>query len=96
MIVFCASYDAEYGHSPEILARAYQLQDYPLQSQALRDLTATGELASIGKNKPLIGDVKNHRLRLCVVRIMNKLQGHDVIARSPVRLLLMFPSRFAG
>jgi predicted acyltransferase (DUF342 family) len=80
MIVICASYDAEYGHSPEMLTRACLLQDYRLQPQALQGLTAVGELAAIGENKTLIGDVKNHRLRFCVVRVLNKLQCHDIIA----------------
>ncbi|HCF1504394.1 TPA: hypothetical protein NIB30_004212 [Pseudomonas aeruginosa] len=39
-----------------------------------------GELTAIEYNEPLVGDVKNHRLRFGVVRILNEFKGHDVIA----------------
>ena len=43
-------------------------------------VTAVGELAAIEDNKTQIGNVKNHRLRFRIVRVLNELEGHDVIA----------------
>lgn len=43
-------------------------------------LTAVGELATVDDKKAPVADVENNRLRFCVIRVLDELEGHDIVA----------------
>jgi hypothetical protein len=46
-------------------------------------ITAVGELAAIDDKKALVGDVEDNRLCFGVIRVLDELEGHDVVALEP-------------
>jgi hypothetical protein len=58
-------------------------------------VAAVGELAAVEDKKAPVGDVEDNRFCFGVIRVLDELEGHHVVALQPCQVAPMFPSRFA-
>src|SRR5689334_13134722 len=59
-------------------------------------VAAIGELTAIADHKARISDVENNFVSLCVVRVLDKFKGHDVIALQPSEMTLDISEQVGG
>mgnify|MGYP007007176910 CR=1 FL=1 len=58
--------------------------------------TAVGELATIDDKKAPVGDIEDNGLRLGVIRILDELEGHDVVALQPCQVATYVSKQVRG
>lgn len=59
-------------------------------------ITAVGELATIDDKKALVSDVEDNGIRSGVIRILDKFEGHDVIALKASQVALDVSEQIRG